>query len=253
MVQLESNLVTAFDRLEGVASRAEFAYPLKSPLVFHEMFLRVPGVSSGVEEVRASLEQRLASDESDYESWEQLGHVWRHYGHVPRTMDCYRKALSALPPDAHAVRSSLHINLAGLLDQMNYVQDALVVLHAFLDKDDVMTYEAENNFAVGYMMVAQLELRAKRLDAAEQSLAASLQLQPRLRPAVLGVQKELRTWRKHGYTDAHAQRYHSDVPYGVQAKDPWLLARLVGTGLRLVDMVERLASVTLRVRLPCNA
>ena len=147
MVQLES-LVTAFDRLQGVANRGEFGYPLKSPLVFHEMFLRTPGVSSGVEEVRASLEERLFEDEADYESWEQLGHVWRHYGNVPRTMDCYRKALSVLPQDAHAVRSSLHINLAGLLDQMNYVGDALVVLHTFLDNYDVTTYEAENNFAV---------------------------------------------------------------------------------------------------------
>ncbi len=56
-----------------------------------------------------------------------------------------------LPPDAHAVRSSLHINLAGLLDQMNYVADALVVLQAFLDATDVTTYEAENNFAVRHL------------------------------------------------------------------------------------------------------
>ena len=34
------------------------------------------------------------------------------------------------------MRSSLHINLAGLLDQMNFVDDALAVLHAFLDASD---------------------------------------------------------------------------------------------------------------------
>jgi hypothetical protein len=48
------------------------------------------------------------------------------------------------------------------------------------------------------MMVAQLELRAKHLDSAESALAAALQLRPRLRPAVVGVQRELRHWKKVG-------------------------------------------------------
>ena len=30
---------TSFDFLEGVASRSEFSFPLKSPLLFHEMFI----------------------------------------------------------------------------------------------------------------------------------------------------------------------------------------------------------------------
>jgi tetratricopeptide (TPR) repeat protein len=255
MVQLES-LVTSFDRLEGVANRGEFAYPLKSPLVFHEMFLRSPGVSSGVEEVRTSLEERLGEDDRDFEAWEQLGHVWRHYGNVPRTIDCYRKALSVLPLDAHAVRSSLHINLAGLLDQMNFVSDALVVLHTFLDAHDVTTYEAENNFAVGYMMVSQLELRAKRLDAAEHSLAASLQLQPRLRPAVMGVQKELKHWRKVGGSSSSgggsggsgssspSSPSSSSDPPPTTVKDPWIIARLLALSLQLVDLTE---AATLRL------
>jgi tetratricopeptide (TPR) repeat protein len=206
------------------------------------MFLRSPGVSSGVHEVRASLEDRLGDDDADFEAWEQLGHVWRHYGHVPRTMDCYRKALSVLPADAHAVRSSLHINLAGLLDQMNFVADALVVLHAFLDQSDVTTYEAENNFAVGYMMVSQLELRAKRLDAAEHSLAASLQLQPRLRPAVMGVQKELSQWRKLGASpNAPPPSAKDPSAKDPSAKDPWALAKLAALCLHGLDALEAAA------------
>jgi len=85
------------------------------------------------------------------------------------------------------------------------------------------------------MMVAQLELRAKRLDAAEQSLAASLQLQPRLRPAVLGVQKELRLWRKHGANSP------ASVGAWPGAKDPWFLAKLCGAGLAGVDVGEQVA------------
>ena len=84
-------ICTIFDDLEGIASRGDFEEHLKSPLVFHEMFLRSPGMGNGVNEVRRSLEERVTIDDNDYESWEQLGHVWRHYGNVPRTVDCYRK------------------------------------------------------------------------------------------------------------------------------------------------------------------
>jgi|MDTG01.4.fsa_nt_gb hypothetical protein len=172
------------------------------------------------------------------------------------------KALSLLPADAHAVRSSLHINLAGLLDQMDFVHDALVILHAFLDASDITSYEAENNFAVGYMMVAQLELRAKRIGTAEAALAASLQLQPRLRPAVMGVQQEL--WQRKDQNDLGSDILGgvgisplpspspSDATRGDQSwlderdlsaavsadKDPWLLLRLTGLLLRLIDIGE---------------
>ena len=183
--------------------------------------------------------------------------------------------MTLLPAEAHAVRSSLHINLAGLLDQLNYVNDALVVLHAFLDATDVTNYEAENNFAVGYMMVAQLELRAKRIDTAEAALAASLQLQPRLRPAVMGVQQELWERKKKGDGDGSSMGSSfsydfDDVSFALSGggsgsgggggggsssksqswlgggdlngsvvsadKDPWLLLRLLGLFLRLVDI-----------------
>lgn len=86
---------TIFDDLEGIAARVDLQEPLKSPLVFHEMFLRSPGMGSGVDEVRRSLEKRIEDDDDDYESWEQLGHVWRHYGNIPRTIDCYRKVRKA--------------------------------------------------------------------------------------------------------------------------------------------------------------
>lgn len=129
------------------------------------------------------------SFETDFEAWELLGHVWRHYGNVPRTIDCYRKALvlaSCSSSSSHngadasksrggatgsgfgghgneddrvrAVLSSVHINLAGLLDQMDFVGDALVVLHALLDGDDVATFEMENNFAVMAKMMKPLSL-----------------------------------------------------------------------------------------------
>jgi hypothetical protein len=45
------------------------------------------------------------------------------YGDVERTVDCYRRALEIGPPD----RPSLYINLAGVLDQMDFVHDALLV------------------------------------------------------------------------------------------------------------------------------
>ena len=38
-------------------------------------------------------------------------------------MDCYRRALEIAPYE----KSSFYINIAGLLDQMNYIQDALEV------------------------------------------------------------------------------------------------------------------------------
>lgn len=45
------------------------------------------------------------------------------YGNVHRAMDCYRRALELAPQE----KSSFYINLAGLLDQMNFAQDALEV------------------------------------------------------------------------------------------------------------------------------
>lgn len=45
------------------------------------------------------------------------------YGDVQRAMDCYRRAFEI----AAFEKSSLFVSIAGLLDQMNYVQDALKV------------------------------------------------------------------------------------------------------------------------------
>jgi len=325
MLQLE-NVVTAFDHLGGISSRGEFEnYQIKSPLLFHEMqVLRAPFVSGedvvGVEKVREFMEERVVDDDLDLQAWEQLGHVWRHYGNVPRTIDCYRKALllcatAASPrhPSKHAapkanrkaahqsssleaavgadqshqpesqdlvhvraIASSLHINLAGLLDQMDFVDDALVVLHALLDGGEVDSMEVENNFAVAYMMVSQLELRAKRLDRAESALSAALQLRPRLGSAVAGVQRELRHWKKTGVKRpsspppppwprqqgghrASAQRHEprqvldrvlavlvswfSDdggLRGSLSSGDPWLLFRGAGLCLAAVDQVEAL-------------
>ena len=68
------------------------------------------------------------------------------------------------------MRSSVHVNLAGLLEQMEYLEDSLSVMHGVLDAQDLMHNEATSNIAIGYMMVAQLELRLQRLDDAEAAL-----------------------------------------------------------------------------------
>ena len=80
------------------------------------------------------------------------------------------------------------------------------------------------------MMVAQLELRAKRLDSAELALAASLQLQPRLRPAVLGVQKELRHWKKAAAVAPATLKW--------AGKDPWFLGHIAAAALKTADVLE---------------
>lgn len=49
------------------------------------------------------------------------------YGDVERTIDCYRRALEIGP----AEKPSLYINLAGVLDQMNFIRDAMQVAPVF--------------------------------------------------------------------------------------------------------------------------
>jgi len=74
---------------------------------------------------------------------------------VQRAMDCYRRALEISPYD----KSSFYINIAGLLDQMNHVQDALEVLDVMMTSFDAFTTEAESNLALGYVMASQLYVR----------------------------------------------------------------------------------------------
>lgn len=133
-----------FDYLPGIQARVNYPMALKAPVAFHHMFISDEPRQETVAKERTRIEELLQDDPDNAENWENLGHVWRvcfiisfhieflvivtHvllqvYGSVRRAMDCYRRALEISPYD----KSSFYINIAGLLDQMNYVQDALTV------------------------------------------------------------------------------------------------------------------------------
>uniref|UniRef100_A0A7S2BP83 Uncharacterized protein n=2 Tax=Octactis speculum TaxID=3111310 RepID=A0A7S2BP83_9STRA len=85
------------------------------------------------------------------------------------------------------------------------------------------------------MMVAQLELRAKRLDNAESALKATLQLSPSLKDAVTRVEQEVWHRRRLGFSD-HERA--AEIYRWLTPKDPWLGLRPIGMLLSLFDTVE---------------
>mmetsp|Transcript_16012 Transcript_16012/g.26853 ORF Transcript_16012/g.26853 Transcript_16012/m.26853 type:complete len:261 (-) Transcript_16012:184-966(-) len=123
-------------------------------------------------------------------------------------MDCYRRALEISPYD----KSSFYINIAGLLDQMNHVQDALEVLDVMMTSFDAFTTEAESNLALGYVMASQLYVRNRspgNLTLASEMIDAALSLHPQFFSAIYGLRQEI-----------HYKNYSFGGP-------PWLLG---GTG-----------------------
>jgi tetratricopeptide (TPR) repeat protein len=140
-----------------------------------------------IDDERQRVEGVVVADPFNFHAWERLGHLWRRRGDLERTMDCYRMALHTGPPHM----ASLFINIAGVLDQLNFVEDALDVMHALLDRESIDTFEAEANFPLAYIMAAQLHLRMANFDQAQSLLEAALELQPAFQPAVEGLHQEV--------------------------------------------------------------
>jgi len=184
------NVKCMFDHLLGVKARVNFPMALKAPVAFHHMFISDESRQENVAKERIRIELKLANDPTDAESWEILGHIWRVYGHVHRSMDCYRRALQISP----LVKTSFYVNIAGLLDQMNYVQDALEVLNVMMNSFDPFILESESNLGLGYVMAASLHIRNRNkgnLSLASAMLDASIELHPQFYSAVLGLRQEI--------------------------------------------------------------
>jgi len=245
-------LSTSLDSLEGVAFRHSFTTPLQSPV------MSLGGSSAatlvaGLEAARQELEQRLQVWSEDPEAWEQLGHVWRHYGNVPRTIDCYRKALilTGMHPHqmqqaAQHIQSSVLVSIAGVLGQMNFIEDALVVLDVFLDAEDITTIGIESNQAVGYMMAAQYYMRLGDTPGAAAALDAATLIQPKLKSVVAGVDQD--TWQAGHVASGswgtvlsswdNPQHAGSAPGSWITQQDPWLALRIAAVGLGAMDFVE---------------
>jgi len=218
----KQRIFTIFDQLKGVKARINFPMSLKAPVAFHHMFLQSDGASSisrsAVDSERGRLEAALRQAPDSADTWESLGHVWRVYGDVERTIDCYRRALEIGPPD----KPSLYINLAGMLDQMDFIQDALDVLRVMMDTVDVISVEAEANLALGYIMAAQLQVRARNLTEAARMVDAAIELQPHFYSAIVGLKQEI---HYRNYSFGGPPWLFGGMGAWATEKDPWLLFR----------------------------